>query len=171
MNKIFLQGRLTANPDCRQTQNGISMCRFTIAVDRPYKKDKEKETDFINVTAWRNTADFVARYFTKGKPILVEGSLRNNDYTDQNGVKHYSMCVQADTVNFCLTDNNPNAGSYNNGNNYGYGNSQQGGYGNNGGYQGNYSNGGYSQNAYAQQDGSLDDFEEILNDDSILSSL
>lgn len=104
MNKVILIGRLTANPECKQTQNGISVCRFTIAVNRPYQKDKEQEADFITCQAWRNTADFVQRFFAKGKPIVVEGSLRNNNYTDQNGVKHYSMEVLVSNVEFTISD-------------------------------------------------------------------
>ena len=104
MNKVILMGRLTANPECKQTQNGISVCRFTIAVNRPYQKDKQQESDFINCQAWRNTADFISRYFSKGKPIVVEGSLRNNNYTDQNGVKHYSIEVLVSNVEFTISD-------------------------------------------------------------------
>jgi single-strand DNA-binding protein len=95
-------GRLTADPELRQTPSGVSVCRFTVAVNRQYvdKQTGERQADFINITAWRNTADFVARYFHKASMIIVEGSLRNDNYTDQNGVKHYSMNVQADNVTF-----------------------------------------------------------------------
>lgn len=101
INRVIIMGRLCADPDMKQTMSGISVCRIRVAVNRPYKKDAEKqESDFINVTCWRQTAEFVARYFSKGKMIIVEGSLRNNDYTDNNGVKHYSMEVLADNVSF-----------------------------------------------------------------------
>ena len=102
INKVIIMGRLTADPELRQTTSGISTCRFTVAVDRGFKsKDTgERQADFIRVTAWRQTAEFVSRYFSKGKMIIVEGSLRNSDYTDQNGVKHYGMDVQADNVSF-----------------------------------------------------------------------
>lgn len=100
INKVILMGRLTADPELKQTQNGVAVCRINIAVNRPKIKDKEQEADFISVQAWRNTAEFISKYFSKGKMIIVEGSLRNNNYTDQNGVKHYSMVVQADSVNF-----------------------------------------------------------------------
>ena len=101
LNKVILMGRLTADPELRQTPSGVSSCRFSVAVNRNYtsKETGERQTDFINVVAWRNTAEFVSRYFSKGKMIIVEGSLRNNNYTDQNGVKHYSMDVQADNRN------------------------------------------------------------------------
>ena len=100
LNRVILIGRLVADPEFRQTQSGVSVCRFRVAVDRPYQKDKERQADFIGCTAWRNTAEFVSRYFSKGKMIIVEGSLHNNDYTDNNGVKHYSMDVQASNVGF-----------------------------------------------------------------------
>ena len=108
INKVILMGRLTADPELKQTQSGIAFCKFTVAINRPKQKDKEQEADFISVTSWRNTAEFVAKYFAKGKMIIVEGSLRNNNYTDNNGVKHYSMDVLADSVNF---GESKNAGS------------------------------------------------------------
>ena len=102
LNKVIIMGRLTADPELKQTPSGIATCRFSVAVNRNYtsKETGERQTDFINVVAWRNTAEFINRYFSKGKMIIVEGSLRNNNYTDQNGVKHYSMDVQADNVSF-----------------------------------------------------------------------
>lgn len=99
-NLVIITGRLTADPELKTTTSGISCCRFCVAVNRPYQKDKEQEADFVNVTAWRATAEFVSRYFSKGTPITVAGSLRNNNYTDKNGVKHYSMDVLADNVGF-----------------------------------------------------------------------
>lgn len=106
MNKVILIGRLTANPEIKQTQSGISICRFNIAVNRPYQKDRDRqECDYISCQAWRNTADFVSRYFSKGKPIIVEGSLRNNNYTDKNGVNHYGMDVLVESVEFTINDN------------------------------------------------------------------
>ena len=100
LNKIILVGRMVRDPELTQTSNDISVCKFTVAVNRPYQKDKEKQADFINVTAWRGTAEFVSKYFNKGSIIIVEGKLQNNDYTDKEGVKHYSMQVMADGVNF-----------------------------------------------------------------------
>lgn len=100
LNKAILMGWLCADPELRQTTSGIPVCRIRIAVNRPYKKDAEQQADFINVTCWRTTAEFVAKFFSKGKMIIVEGCLRNNDYTDQNGVKHYSMEVLANNVDF-----------------------------------------------------------------------
>jgi single-strand DNA-binding protein len=100
INKVILMGRLCADPEFRQTTSGVPVCRIRLAVNRPKQKDKEQEADFINVTCWRATAEFVSRYFTKGKMAIVEGSLRNNDFTDNNGVKHYSMDVLAQNVMF-----------------------------------------------------------------------
>ena len=100
MNKVFIIGRLCADPDFRQTTSGIPVCRIRIAVNRPKQKDKEQQADFIGCTAWRQTAEFISRYFSKGSKIIVEGSLRNNDYTDNNGVKHYSMDVLIENVEF-----------------------------------------------------------------------
>lgn len=100
MNNVVLTGRLTADPELRTTQSGISSCRFTIAVDRPYQKDKEKQADFFNIQTWRGTAEFVNKYFSKGKSIAVSGKLQNNNYTDNNGVKHYSVDIVAENVEF-----------------------------------------------------------------------
>ena len=105
MNKVILMGRLTADPELRQTQSGIVSCRFTIAVDRKYadKNTGERQADFINCTAWKQTAEFVSRYFTKGKMIAVEGSLRTGSYKDKkhDDVTHYTTDVFVDNVEFC----------------------------------------------------------------------
>ena len=104
MNKVILVGRLTADPELRQTQSGIASCRFTIAVDRKIanKETGEKEADFITCVAWRKTAEFVSKWFNKGKMIVVEGALRNNNYQDKNhsDVTHYTMDVTVDNVEF-----------------------------------------------------------------------
>lgn len=100
MNKVILIGRLCADPEFRQTTSGIAVCRIRLAVNRPKQKDQEQQADFVNCTAWRSTAEFISRYFAKGQKIIVEGSLRNNDYTDNNGVKHYSMDVLIQNVEF-----------------------------------------------------------------------
>lgn len=109
LNRVILMGRLTADPELRQTQSGISFVKFNIAVGRKFKNDNgEHQTDFISVTAWRKTAEFVSRYFSKGQMIVIEGSLRNNNYEDQNGVKHYSMDVLADSISFAGSSNDNN---------------------------------------------------------------
>ena len=81
MNVVVLIGRLTDHPELRKTNSDISVTRFSIAVDRPFKSGEDKQADFINIVAWRNTAEFVTRYFTKGQRIAIEGSLRMNKFT------------------------------------------------------------------------------------------
>ena len=102
INTAILMGRLTADPDSAQTQSGTAYCRFTVAVDRKFadKTTGERQADFISCVAWGKTAEFVSKYFSKGKMIIVEGTLQNNNYTDSNGVKHYSYNVVADSVSF-----------------------------------------------------------------------
>ena len=104
-NKCIFMGRLVADPEFRQTQSGIPVCRFRIAVNRPKKQDGSQEADFIGCTAWRGTAEFISRYFSKGQMILVEGQLRNNDYTDNDGVKHYGMDVLVEQAQFTGSKN------------------------------------------------------------------
>ena len=99
-NSVTLGGRLTAAPEIKQTQSGISVCSFSIAVNRRGKSGEERVTDFFNVTAWRATAEFVHKYFTKGSSILLVGSLQNRQWTDSQGVKHYATDVIADEVTF-----------------------------------------------------------------------
>ena len=103
MNKVILIGRLCANPDVRHTNSGITACNVRVAVQRKYanKNTGEKETDFINCFAFGKTAELIEKYFTKGNRIVIEGDLRNNDYTDKDGVKHYSMVVKIENVEFC----------------------------------------------------------------------
>ena len=96
-NKVIIGGRLTADPELKQTQGGLSVVSFNIAVNR---KAKQGETDFFNVTAWRQTADFVARYFKKGSSICIVGSLQNSSWTNQNGQKQYRTDIVADEVMF-----------------------------------------------------------------------
>ncbi|MCD7927332.1 MAG: single-stranded DNA-binding protein [Oscillospiraceae bacterium] len=102
LNKIFLQGRLVADPEMRQTQSGIPVATFRIAVDRDFKnKDTgEKEADFVSIVAWRSTAEFICRYFTKGRLIIVEGRLQMRGYTDRDGNKRTAAEVVADSVYF-----------------------------------------------------------------------
>lgn len=104
MNKIIIMGRLTAAPELRQTQSGIASCRFTVAVNRRFKNDKgEYETDFISCQAWRQTAEFVAKYFSKGSMICIDGTLRTGSYKDKNhsDVTHYTTDVLVENVEFC----------------------------------------------------------------------
>lgn len=102
LNKVILQGRLTKDPELKSTQSGTSVASFSLAVERDYKeKDGSKATDFLNIIAWRGTADFVAKYFHKGDMCLVEGSIQTRSYEDQNGQKRYVTEVIASGVNFC----------------------------------------------------------------------
>lgn len=101
LNKWIGMGRLTADPETRQTQTGMQVVKFTIAIDRIPDRNGEKKADFISCTAFNKTAEIVSRYFAKGKMIAVEGNLQNNNYTDQNGVKHYGMQILVNSVNFC----------------------------------------------------------------------
>lgn len=100
MNKVFLLGRLTADPEPRQTQNNISVASFTVAVNRPFTKGAERQADFIDCVAWRAQADFLCKYFTKGKPILVEGRLQARSYEDKQGIKRRTTEVICDNVSF-----------------------------------------------------------------------
>lgn len=99
-NKVILGGRLTSAPELKQTQSGVPVCSFSIVVNRRGKSDKDRVTDFFNVTAWRQTAEFVHKYFTKGSSILIVGELQNRSWTDAQGVKHYATDVIADEVTF-----------------------------------------------------------------------
>lgn len=104
MNKVILLGRICNDPELRQTQSGIASCRFTVAVDRRFadKNTGERQADFITCQAWRQTAEFVSKYFSKGKMIALEGSLRTGKYQDKNhsDVTHYTTDVFVDNVEF-----------------------------------------------------------------------
>ena len=101
-NKVILIGNLTKDIELKQTQSGMVLTSFDIAVARAFKNKQtgEAETDFIRCQAWGKTAEFLSRYFSKGKAVVVEGDLRNNNYTDQNGVKHYGFVVNVQAVSF-----------------------------------------------------------------------
>ena len=101
LNKIFIMGRLTRDPELRRTQSGTPVTSFSLAVDRDFKSQSgEKETDFIDVVAWRTTAEFVAKYFAKGRMAVVEGRLQMRDWTDKDGNKRRSAEVVADNLYF-----------------------------------------------------------------------
>ncbi len=101
LNKIILMGRLTRDPELRRTGSGTAVTSFSLAVDRDFKSQSgEKETDFIDIVAWRNTAEFVSKYFTKGRMAVVEGRLQIRDWTDKDGGKRRSAEVVADNVYF-----------------------------------------------------------------------
>ena len=113
LNKIILMGRLTRDPELRRTQSGTPVTSFAIAVDRDFKaQNGEKETDFIDIVAWRNTAEFVSKYFTKGRMAVVEGRLQIRDWTDKDGGKRRTAEVVADNVYFGDSKRDDNQGSY-----------------------------------------------------------
>ncbi len=101
MNSVCLLGRLTATPEQKTTTNGVSVTSFTVAVDRTYQpKGAERQTDFINCVAWRNTAEFICRYFQKGQRIALQGSLQSRSYTDKNGNNRTVFEVVVDNAFF-----------------------------------------------------------------------
>ena len=101
LNNIILMGRLVADPELRSTQSGVAVCAFTIAIERDIKgPDGQKQTDFIDIVAWRQTAEFVSRYFAKGRMIVVKGSLQSRKWQDKSGNNRVSWEVQTDSVWF-----------------------------------------------------------------------
>ena len=101
LNHITVMGRLTRDPELRHTQNGIPVASFSIACDRDYKDaNGDKATDFIDIVAWRNSAEFVSKYFTKGRMAVIDGRLQLRDWTDREGNKRRSAEIVANSVNF-----------------------------------------------------------------------
>jgi single-strand DNA-binding protein len=145
LNRVILMGRITHDLEIKQTNNGIPVLSFQLAVERSFtRQGEERQSDFIRCTAWRQQAEFINKWFGKGRLIAIEGQLRSNSYDDKNGVKHNTVEVMIDSASF--TGEKANGG---NGGNYG------GGYGNNGGYGGGYpqQGGGYGGNGGYQQGG------------------
>jgi single-strand DNA-binding protein len=163
LNKVVIQGRLVADPEIRTTQSGTSAASFRVAVDRGFKsKDPNAPTaDFINVVAWRQTADFISKYFTKGSMILVDGRLQTRDFTDKNGNRRFVTEVVAENVHFAGSKRESGSGNS--------GNSGNGGNGGNGSNR-NYGNSNYGEvtqfpgNATAASNG----FAELAEDDGEL---
>ena len=170
LNNVVLMGRLTADPELKQTPSGVSVCQFTIAIDRNFtNQNGERQSDFINVVAWRQTAEFISRYFAKGRMIAIIGSLRTRTYDDKRypDVKHYVTEVYADSASFTGEKKQDDNGG--------------GNYQNNGGYGGNYqqqqsrpNNNGYNNNVQQQPPqnttvgvGDLSDFEEVISDSDL----
>lgn len=115
LNVAVLMGRLVADPELRQTANGISVTSFTLAVDRSYvKAGTERQTDFIDIVAWRNTAEFVCKYFRKGQLAAVQGAIQTRTYTDKDGNKRKAFEIVADNVHFAepKRDSSSAGGSY-----------------------------------------------------------
>ena len=152
LNHIVLQGRFTRDPELRRTAAGVAVATFTLAVDRDFKTEGgEKETDFIDVVVWRNTAEFVARNFSKGRMAVVSGSLRIRNWTDKEGNKRRNAEVIADGVYF--SDSKPTGNSGQATPTESYGNPYGGDYGNYGsGQVGTAENYGYCYPEYPPVD-------------------
>lgn len=101
LNNVTMMGRLTRDPEMRKTPNGVSVASFSIAVDRPYTKDGERKTDFIDMVAWRSTADFICKYFRKGQMIALTGSIQTRTYQDKTGSNRKVFEVVVDHAFFC----------------------------------------------------------------------
>ena len=161
LNKVFIMGRLTRDPELRRTQTGTAVASFSLAVDRDFK-DKatgERTTDFIDVVAWRQTGEFVSRYFTKGRMAVVEGRLQIRDWTDKDGNKRRTAEVVADQVYFGDSKRDGDGGGFSGG-------YSQGGYSQGGGYAGGYSAPASSGYGAAPMGGNQ--FAELSDDDGEL---
>ena len=102
LNTAILMGRLTADPELKYTPNNVAVTSFTIAVDRSYvKSGEERQTDFIDIVAWRGAAEFICKYFRKGQMIAVQGAIQTRSYTDKEGVKRKAFEIVAEQVSFC----------------------------------------------------------------------
>ena len=113
LNCAVIMGRLTADPELRTTSSGISVTSFSVAVDRSYvRPGEERQTDFINVVAWRQTAEFVTRYFRKGSMIAVQGSIQTRNYEDKTGAKRTAVEIVADNVSFCGSKSESGTGNF-----------------------------------------------------------
>lgn len=111
LNCAIIMGRLTADPELKKTPSDVSVTSFTVAVDRKYNKDEEKVADFINVVAWRGSADFVCKYFKKGQMIAVQGEIQTRNYDDKDGIKRWVTEIIADNVSFCGSKSNTQTGT------------------------------------------------------------
>lgn len=101
LNRVILMGRITQDLELKQTPSGVSVLSFSLAIERSYaKQGEERQTDFINCVAWRQQAEFISKYFGKGRMLAIEGNLRTRTYDDKNGVKHYVTEVFVDSVSF-----------------------------------------------------------------------
>lgn len=113
LNVAVLMGRIVADPELRHTTNDISVTAFTIAVDRAYAKPgQDRQVDFIDIVAWRNTADFVCKYFRKGQLVAVQGSIQTRSYTDKDGNKRKAFEIAADNVHFAELKKDSNKNPY-----------------------------------------------------------
>lgn len=154
LNKVILGGRLTGDPELKQTPSGIPVTSFSVAVNRRFSKpegggdNQQPQADFINVTAWRQTAEFIARYFRKGSSICVVGSIQTRTWTDQQGAKRYATDVVADEAYFVDSKSESPMGD--------------------GNPASSYMPDSYSPTpTYSSQQGSAPKFEEISDDDDL----
>ena len=157
LNTITIMGRLVRDPELRRTGSGIAVASFTVAVDRDFAQDGKKETDFIDCVAWRQSGEFVSKYFSKGSMIVVKGRLQIRSWTDKDGNKRKTAEVVADNCYFGSTKNDSGGSN----NNSGYSNSGNG-YGDNGMDYGGYAGGSYTPPQYGG------DFAVIDDDDAQL---
>ena len=181
LNRVILMGRLVADPELKTTPTGASVTNFRIAVDRSYvKQGEERKADFIDIVCWRQTAEFVCRYFGKGSMIAVEGQLQTRTYQAKDGTNRYVTEVVADNVSFTGERRDNAGGNYGGGQSYGsqsYGSNQgysgNQSYGNS--YGGNQSYGAPAQQSYqapqpaqpSYQSGSNADFQDLPLDDDL----
>lgn len=110
LNRIVIMGRLCAAPELKKTQTGISVCSVCVAVDRPRRQDAEAQTDFLDIVAWRQTAEFLARYFVKGQQIAVDGKLQSRTWEDKDGNKRKAVEIVAEQLHFCGSKQQDSAG-------------------------------------------------------------
>lgn len=157
--KAIIMGRITHDLEIRQTPSGVAVLQFTVAVDRNYSKDREKQTDFINCVAWRNTAEHIGKWFSKGRMIAIDGHLQTRSYEDKNGTKHYVTEIMVDSVYF--TGEKSDGGNYQN-NSF---NNNGGGFANQYQQTPQQTNNGF--NGDAQSVGDLSEFEDVLNDQGV----
>ena len=146
LNKVIIGGRLTADPELKQTSSGITVCTFSVAVNRRTSAEGAQQADFINVVAWRNQAEFVSRFFRKGSSICVIGSIQTRSWTDQNNQKRYATDVVADEINFVDSKGESPASR---------GGSAQ------------YTPESYGTPSFSNQDADAPRFEDIPNDDDL----
>ncbi len=161
LNRIILMGRLTRDPELRRTQSGVAVASFSLAVDRDFadKSTGTRATDFIDIVAWRGTAEFVSKYFSKGRMAVVEGRLQIRDWQDRDGNKRRSAEVVADNIYFGESRRDSDGGSY--------GNRSAGSYG--GGNSNSYAPAAPQNNSYSAPSAPVvSEFSELSDDDGEL---
>lgn len=157
LNVAAIVGRLTADPELKHTSGDVSVVSFTLAVGRSYAKaGTERQTDFIDVVAWRSTADFICRYFRKGQLMAVQGSIQTRTYQDKNGNNRKAVEIVADNVHFVESKRSEEGDSY----------GQGGGYSRNDSYAPSRP-AAFNEPASAYSSGTSGDFEEIPGDDDL----